>query len=140
MRLELPEHKKQVHEMTMPVRWGDMDAMGHVNNTVYFRYMEIIRLDWFRAIGCMVDASGEGPVIVNAFCNFHRQFEYPCDLLLRMYVSDPARTTFESWVTMERADRPGVVHASGGATTIWVDFPKQKSVPLPDWMRAIVQD
>ena len=31
--------RKLVHTMRMAVRWGDMDAMGHVNNTVYFRYM-----------------------------------------------------------------------------------------------------
>jgi acyl-CoA thioester hydrolase len=55
-----------------------------------------------------------------------------------MYASEPARTTFETWVTMERTDSPGVIHAAGGATTMWVDFPKQKAMPLPDWLRAIV--
>jgi acyl-CoA thioester hydrolase len=140
MRLELPEKKKLVHEMVIPIRWGDMDAMGHVNNTVYFRYMETIRIDWFRTIECNLNPQGEGPVIVNAFCNFYKQFEYPGDVLARMYVSDPGRTTFESWCTMARADRPDDVFAAGGATTIWVDFPKQKAVTLPDWMRAIVSD
>ncbi|MBL8371502.1 MAG: acyl-CoA thioesterase [Burkholderiaceae bacterium] len=140
MKLELPENKKKVFTMTIPIRWGDMDAMGHLNNTLYFRYMEIIRIEWFRSIGCMVDASGQGPVIVNAFCNFYRQFEYPGDVLATMYVSDPGRSTFESWCTMERADQPGVIHAAGGATTIWVDFPKQKSVALPDWVRKLVAD
>ena len=57
-----------------------------------------------------------------------------------MYASDPARTTFESWATMERASEPGVICAAGGATTIWVDFPKQKAVPLPDWMRQLVEE
>ncbi len=37
MKLELPERKKQVNELVIPIRWGDMDAMGHVNNMVYFR-------------------------------------------------------------------------------------------------------
>ena len=37
---------------------------------------------------------------------------------------------------MERADAPGVIYAAGGATTIWVNFPAQKSAPLPDWMRV----
>ncbi|MEJ6631516.1 MAG: thioesterase, partial [Burkholderiaceae bacterium] len=37
MRLNLPETKKWVFDLRFPVRWGDMDAMGHVNNTVYFR-------------------------------------------------------------------------------------------------------
>jgi len=140
MKLALPENKKRVFTMTIPIRWGDMDAMGHLNNTLYFRYMEIIRIEWFRSIGCMVDASGQGPVIVNAFCNFYRQFEYPGDVLATMYVSDPGRSTFESWCTMERADQPGVIHAAGGATTIWVDFPKQKSVALPHWVRTLVAD
>jgi acyl-CoA thioester hydrolase len=52
----------------------------------------------------------------------------------------PARTTFESWATIERADAPGAIWAAGGATTIWVDFPKQKAVPLPDWLRRLVEE
>jgi acyl-CoA thioester hydrolase len=59
-------------------------------------------------------------------------------VLMKMYVSDPGRTTFETWCTMERSDTPGLVCAAGGATTIWVDFPSQKAVTLPDWMRDIV--
>ena len=140
MKIEIPERKKLVFETRMPVRWGDMDAMGHVNNATYFRYMETARIDWFRSIGCVPDAQGEGPVIVNAFCNFYRQFEYPDEVLLKMYVSDPGRTTFESWATMEKVAEPGVVCAAGGATTIWVNFPQQKAVGLPDWIRAIVSD
>ena len=138
MKIEIPQAKKLVFEMTIPIRWGDMDAMGHLNNTSYFRYLETIRIDWFRSIGCLTDPKGEGPVIVNAFCNFYKQLEYPGDVLLKMYASDPARTTFESWGTMERADMPGVIHAAGGATTIWVNFPRQKAVALPDWVRQIV--
>jgi acyl-CoA thioester hydrolase len=138
MKIEIPEKKKLVYEMSIPIRWGDMDAMNHVNNTTYFRYLEIARIDWMRSIGCQPDPQGEGPVIVNAFCNFYRQLEYPGDVLLKMYVSDPGRSTFESWGTMQRPDDPGVIYAAGGATTVWVNFPAQKSVPLPDWFRQIV--
>ena len=140
MKIDIPEHKQLVSEMIIPIRWGDMDAMGHVNNAMYFRYLESTRLDWFRQIGFQPDPQGQGPVIVNAFCNFYRQLEYPDDMLLKMYVSDPARTTFESWITIEKADQPGVICAAGGATTIWVDFPKQKAVDLPDWMRQLVTE
>ncbi|MGA0569350.1 acyl-CoA thioesterase [Variovorax sp. VNK109] len=136
MKLELPETKKLVYDMVIPIRWGDMDAMGHVNNTIYFRYLETIRIEWMRSIGCQPDPRGEGPVIVNAFCNFYRQFEFPGDVLMKMYVSDPGKSSFESWGTMERTDKPGVIYAAGGATTVWVNFPAQKSAPMPDWMRA----
>lgn len=138
MKFEIPEKKRLVFEMTVPIRWGDMDAMNHVNNTIYFRYLETVRIEWFRTIGCVPDPRGEGPVIVNAFCNFYRQLEYPGDVRLKMYASDPGRTTFESWATMERTDTPGVIYAEGGATTIWVDFPAQKSRPLPQWLRDLV--
>ncbi|MFN3375315.1 MAG: acyl-CoA thioesterase [Burkholderiaceae bacterium] len=138
MKIEIPERKKLVYETRFPVRWGDMDAMGHVNNTVYFRYLETARIDWMHSVGCHPEPNGQGPVIVNAFCNFYQQLAYPDEVLLKLYVGDPRRTTFETWGTMERANRPGVVCAAGGATMIWVDFPQQKAIDLPDWMRALV--
>jgi acyl-CoA thioester hydrolase len=136
MRIEIPESKKLVHEARLAIRWGDMDALGHVNNTTYFRYLETVRIDWARSIGCRPDPQGQGIVIVNAFCTFFKQLEYPGDVLVKLYVSDVGRTSFESWATMERTDDLGVVHAAGGATTVWMDFPAQKSAPLPDWFRA----
>lgn len=138
MRLPLPEGKKLVFQTSMPIRWGDMDAMGHVNNTVYFRYLETARIDWFTSIGCDPTPKSEGPVVLNAFCNFHKQLKYPGDILLKLYVGDPTRATFDNWATIERVDEPGVVYASGGATTVWVDVAKQKSKDLPDWLRKLV--
>lgn len=136
MRIELPANKKLVYQEVVPMRWGDMDAMGHLNNASYFRFMETVRINWFTQLNCSPDPKGEGPVIVNAFCNFYKQLEYPCDVRVKMFVSDAQRSSFESWATLERVDQPGVIHAEGGATTVWVNFPLQKSAPLPDWMRA----
>jgi acyl-CoA thioester hydrolase len=136
MRIDIPDDKKLVYEMTMPIRWGDMDAMGHVNNTLYFRYLEIIRIEWLHAVGGPPDPSGQGPVIVNAFCNFIKQLEYPGEILAKHYVANPGRTSFDTFITLERTDEPGVLYAAGGATTVWIDFPQQKSVPLPEWLRA----
>ena len=138
MKIIIPEQKKLVYEMNIPIRWGDMDAMNHVNNTVYFRYLETCRIDWMRSIGCLPEPQGVGPVIVNAFCNFYKQLEYPGDVVVKMYVSDPARTTFETWGTMERPDQPGIIYAAGGATTIWVDYAIQKACDLPQWLRELV--
>jgi acyl-CoA thioester hydrolase len=138
MRFTLPDEKKLTHEMAIPMRWGDMDAMGHVNNTIYFRYMEIIRIEWLHGVGGAPDRDRTGPVIVNAFCNFIRQLEYPGEVLARHYVANPGRTSFDTYITLERRDDPGRLYAEGGATTVWVDYKAQKSVPLPDWLRALV--
>ena len=138
LRLVLPEQKKLTNEMVIPIRWGDMDAMGHVNNTIYFRYFETIRIAWFDSIGCRPDPQGEGPVIVNAFCSFIRQLEYPGEVLARHYIANAGRSSFDTYMTLERTDQPGVVCTEGGARCVWVDFPKQKSTALPDWIRALV--
>ncbi|MDO8903700.1 thioesterase family protein [Hydrogenophaga sp.] len=135
MKLEIPEQKKLVHSVVVPIRWGDMDAMGHVNNTLYFRYMEIARLDWFFQMGMPADPKGEGPVIANAFCNFIRQFEYPGDVLVRTYVGTLGRSSFDTFHEMLRTDDPDKVYANGGATVVWVDFPQQASRPLPQALR-----
>jgi acyl-CoA thioester hydrolase len=139
MRFEIPDDKKLVHETTFPIRWGDMDAMQHVNNATYFRYLEIARIEWLHSVGGAPNPNGEGPVIVNAFCNFIKQLEFPGNVLAKHYVATPGRTSFDTFITLERTDMPGIVHAAGGATTVWVDFRRQKSVPLPDWMRALVE-
>jgi acyl-CoA thioester hydrolase len=138
MRFELPEQKKLVHEMVIALRWGDMDAMGHINNTLYFRYMETARLDWAIKVGANTDRNGQGPLIVNAFCNFLRQLEFPGDILVRHYVANPGRSSFDTFLTIERTDEPGVLYAEGGAKTVWTDYSARRSVPLPDWFRALL--
>ena len=138
MRLEIPAHKKFVYEMCFPIRWGDMDAMGHVNNVAYFRYMETVRIEWMMSVGADPDPAGQGPVIANAFCNYLIQLEYPGDVLAKLYLAKPGRSSFDMFLTLERVDLPGTIHANGGATTVWVDFPRQKSVPLPAWLRALI--
>ena len=138
MRLEVPAEKKLVHTMTLPMRWGDMDAMGHINNTLYFRYMEIARLEWMAVAGIPVNPKGEGPVVANAFCNFVRQLEFPGDVLVRTYVGAVGRTSFDTYHVMSRTDDPDTLYANGGATVVWVDFPQQKSVPVPESIRALV--
>jgi acyl-CoA thioester hydrolase len=139
MRFEIPEKKKLTLEMVIPIRWGDMDAMGHVNNTIYFRYIEIIRIEWLHRAGGAPDPNGEGPVVVNSFCNFLKQLEYPGDVLAKHYVAAAGRTSFNTYITLERSDEPGVVYAEGGARTVWIDVPKKKAVPLPTWLRELVE-
>ena len=138
MRIVIPDAKQLTHETTVPIRWGDMDLMGHVNNTVYFRYMEIARIEFLFGIGGPPDPRGTGPVIVNAFCNFIRQLEFPGDVLVRHYVANPGRSSFDTFMTMARADQPDVLCAEGGATTVWTDFKSHKSVPLPERVRQLI--
>jgi len=140
MKIEIPEHKKLVHESMVPIRWGDMDAMGHVNNAVYFRYMEVARIAWFSSIGHQPRRDVDGLILVNAFCNFIRQMEYPGEMLIRTFVTAPSRSSFDTWTTIERTDQPGVLAATGGATAVWFESRSGKSAPLPERLRQLLLD
>jgi acyl-CoA thioester hydrolase len=128
-----------VFQMVIPIRWGDMDAMGHVNNTIYFRYMEQTRISWFEAMGFKPDPKGEGPVIVNARCSFIKQFEYPGDVLVKHYLGEVGRSSFETRAEMTRTDNQNIVYAEGGAKCVWVNFPKQKSAALSDDLKQLIR-
>lgn len=124
-----------VFEMDIPIRWGDMDAMGHVNNTVYFRYLEQVRISWFDALGISPDPQGQGPVIVNAFCSFLQEMRYPGVVRARQYVAEFGRSSVQTFTDLALADAPEVICAAGGAKVVWVDHPRRKSAPLPELMR-----
>lgn len=130
--------KKLMHVMRMPIRWGDMDAMGHVNNTVYFRYLEQARVEWFTEAECAPDPNGEGPVIINAHCTFIRQLKYPGEIEVRTYAGIPGRSSFETYQEIRRIDQPEIISAEGGAKVVWVNFPLEKSTSLPERVRTLL--
>lgn len=133
--------RRQVHVMRMAIRWGDMDVMGHVNNTVYFRYIETARIAWLEQAGAMPDPAGEGPVIVNAHCAFLKQLKYPGEIEVTTFVGPPGRSSFEvsHEIRLVGPDgQAGALHAEGGAKVVWVNFPAEKSAPLPDRLRVLL--
>ncbi|MFZ6724642.1 acyl-CoA thioesterase [Undibacterium sp. MH2W] len=124
--------KKLVYTVTIPIRWGDMDALGHVNNTVYFQYMEQARIEWLSMMGCLPDENGHGPVIINAHCTFKKPLKYPGQVEVCTYISTPGRTSFETIQEMRSVGDGYSLYAEGGAKVVWVDPSTEKSVPLPD--------
>jgi acyl-CoA thioester hydrolase len=135
------EHKRKlIFTTTLPIRWGDMDAMGHVNNTVYFRYMEQARIKWFETLGYDTGQNArEGPVIINASCTFLVPFVYPGDVEVRMYLGQPGRSSLPTHYEMRLAgdDR---LYAHGDAKVVWIDPVSGRSIPLPDSMRALAEE
>lgn len=127
--------RKLVHSVSVPVRWGDMDAQGHVNNTVYFRYMEQARVEWLESLRTHAgDINGLGSVIVNASCTFLLPLCYPGIVDVRMYIDPPGRSSIDSHYELWMSDRK---YAEGSARIVWIDQCTQRSAPLPEQVRAI---
>ncbi len=134
----MSETRKLVHVEHIPIRWGDMDAMGHVNNTVYFRFMEQARISWFVSLGVLAGPNGEGPVIANASCTFKIPFTYPGTVEVRTYAGKPGGSSFPTWIEMSLEGDPGTLYAEGAAVIVWMNFPKNKPMRVPDGIRALL--
>lgn len=63
----------------IPVAWGEMDAYGHVNNVVYFRYFETARFAYFEKLGSpdFVNRNPLGPILASTSCRFRAPLTFP---------------------------------------------------------------
>jgi acyl-CoA thioester hydrolase len=113
-----------------------MDALGHVNNTVYFRYMEQARIEWLygqeHELG-MGFAAGSGPVIVNASCTFLEPLVYPGECEVRMFLGELGRSSVGSFYEIWKDGR---MFASGAAKIVWIDLSTGRPTPLPEPIAA----
>ncbi len=125
-----------VHRHCSPIRWGDMDVMGHVNNTVYFRYLEQARIEWFTALGFPPAPGGIGPVIINAHCTFLKQLRYPGEIEVTTFAGELGRSSFQTLQQIRRLDDPATLAAEGGAKVVWVDQSVEQSIVMPVEIRA----
>ena len=139
MRITIPAEKRVVHEMRMPIRWGDMDAYGHVNNTVYFRYMEQARIEWITSLGYEVAPGRESMLMINGFCNFFKQLSYPGELILKTSIGTVGRSSLDVYTEMYLSSEPEVMVSEGGATMVWVDLTTNQSAPWPDHVLQILR-
>jgi acyl-CoA thioester hydrolase len=132
----MTENKKLVHTERIAIRWGDMDSMGHVNNTVYFRFMEQARISWFEALVPQAEAwKSTGIVIANASCNFKRALSYPGTVEVKVYAGPPGGSSVATYYDLVLENQ---VYADGAATVVFIDMEKQKAVRIPKHIRALL--
>ena len=128
--------RRLAHVEPIPIRWGDMDAMGHVNNAVYFRYMEQARISWFDALVPEDQAwNSTGIVIVNASCHFRQPLVYPGTVEVKLYVGPPGGSSVPTFYEM-RVDAGPALYATGEAMVVFIDMARQKPVRIPALIRA----
>lgn len=128
-----------LHTCRIPVRWGDMDAYGHVNNANYFRYFEQARVEWCEGLGYPVrPEAGEGMVIVTAACTFLIPVSYPATVVVDLFVGEPGRSSVMSWYEL-RVEGDERLYAEGSSKMVWMSQATGKSTPMPEDLKAHLQ-
>lgn len=128
-----------IHTTSIPIRWGDMDALLHVNNTQYFRYMEQARVEWLDSLGYLADRAQGMPVIVNASCTFMVPLTNPDVVEVRMYGGHAGRSSLPTYYELRSAGAQ-TLNAEGAAKIVWMNPADGKSIPLPAALRRLVSE
>ncbi len=132
----MKEKNRLAHTELIPIRWGDMDAMGHVNNSIYFRFMEQARISWFEALVPEHEAwQSTGVVIANASCNYKRPITYPGTVEVKLYVGAPGGSSVPTFYEL-RVDADPVPYADGAAVVVFIAMKTQKPTRIPDAIRT----
>jgi acyl-CoA thioester hydrolase len=123
------------------IRFRDLDAFGHVNNAVYFTFMEMARVEYFVQIGLLKHGEFPSPffIIAEATCQFKAPIDMDTQLNIQVRVSRLGNSSFD--MEYQFVDEMnGAVLALGRTVQVTFDYVAQRSVPLPDeWRTAIAQ-
>ena len=133
--LELEGHPVTIE---LPVEWGDQDAFGHVNNTIYFRWMESARMEYFRRSGmAMGTDQGAGPILASIKCDFRRQLNYPDSVLVSASVASIGRTSLKMVHKVYSQTQHAIV-AEGDSVIVMFEYKHQRPILVADSIRAII--
>ncbi len=128
---EIPTDARLLQTSEYEMRWGDMDAFGHVNNAMYFTYFEQVRIDWVRSIG-----HEHGLVMANISCTFLQPLKYPATLQVRLYAGKPGRSSLDTWYDIRDMENLDTLISIGHGAMIWFDHEQGCSVEIPEDVRA----
>lgn len=112
----------------MPIRWGDLDAFGHVNNTVFFQYFESARIAYFEAVGFTGDGGGVGPILHSTNCRFRIPLEYPGSVKIGARVTELQQDRFLMQYRIARGDE---LAADGTGLVVAFDYQRGAKAAVP---------
>ena len=125
--------------VVIEVQWGDMDALGHVNNTRFFAWFESARIAFFRRLGVATSGPTEvGPILATTTCDFLRPVVFPATVAVSVRVSRIGETSLRMEYEVRDADDESTVYARGSSVVVLIDYRSMQKVPVPDALRAAI--
>lgn len=127
-----------VVSIEIPVAWGEQDAFGHLNNVVYFRYFESVRMHFLERVGVLRSHrdAGVGVLLASTTCDFKRPVEWPMRLSVRCDCTAVGDTSFT--MAYEVTDERDAIVAVGTSVQVMFDYRAQAKVRVPDVIREAI--
>ncbi|MEO9334289.1 acyl-CoA thioesterase [Ectopseudomonas guguanensis] len=129
--------KTLLHTAHIPVRWGDMDSYGHVNNIIYMQYLEEARVAWFELAGVAMSNVPFGPVILQTQHTYLKPVVHPATVVVELRAGAMGRSSLVIEHRLSTLEDPLTLYGEGYCKLVWIDHGSGKSVPLPETVRAL---
>ena len=115
-----------------PVAWGDMDAFGHVNNVLYYRYMESARIRYMDELN--IFQHDVYTVVASNQCKYIRPVFYPDQLKIGVRVEEIRNSAFRmSYLLWSEAQQTVVALAE--AVIVCVNKDSMLKTEIPEIIR-----
>lgn len=126
---------------SLQVQWGEMDAFGHVNNAVYFRWFESARVDYLDQVesALSMEGGGLGPILAAISCRYKRQVKFPDTVHIGSRVSKIGLSSFDVEYALV-SETQNVLAATGDSTMVVFDYEGQQPRRMPDAMRQAIEE
>ncbi|MCO7125220.1 acyl-CoA thioesterase [Sporolactobacillus shoreicorticis] len=121
----------------LPVRFVDCDAMGHVNNAVYYTYFEEGKREIFRWFTPNMDLNDWRVIVASTHCDYIQEINYDEEITIYTWISTISRSSFD--VEHAIAGPSGNWHARGRVTLIGYDYRTKQVVPLTEAIKGILR-
>ena len=119
--------------LSQNLSWSQMDAFQHINNAVYFRYFEDIRIAYFERIKVIehMNKTQIGPILASTSCDFRAPLTYPDTIQIATIVEDieSNRFTMKYLVYSERLNK---IAAEGEGLIVYYDYQRERSCEIPE--------
>ena len=119
------------------VAWGDMDAFGHVNNVMYYRYIESARIAYFDLLN--VFDQDVVTVVASSQCKYLKPVFYPDVLHIAARVEEIRNSAIRMHYILYSTQQQAVV-ADGEAVIVFVDKLEMKKTSIPEHLRQAIFD
>ncbi len=122
--------------LIIPVQWGELDAYGHINNTMFFRWFESARIEYLTRSGMVrtMERDQIGAILHSTSCRFRRPVFFPDTI----EVGGRAREVGDDRFAMEYlvvSHEQDAVVGEGTAIIVCYDYSAHAKAPLPDDVR-----
>ena len=127
-------------KLSLRLDWSEMDLFGHINNVMYFKYIQASRVNYWETMGIAKDfaTTKVGPILASTKCNFLKPLHYPSNIIIQARMEFIKNTSFG--IEHQILNEHGEIAAIANDVIVMYDFNKNEKVIFPELLKKTIEE